>query len=335
MSKNKNALIRYHALDACFRNSGRNYSLEDLLESVNHALLEQNPTGNGIKKRQLFEDIKFMESEQGWEIPLQRMKEGKTVFYRYSSFDFSIKNQPLNEWEAEKIKSALLLLSRFKGMPQFDWVDEILMQLQQSFRLENKSQEVISFDANEYLKNIHLFGEFYSAIVYQKVLEIEYQAFKNSESKKFEFHPYYLKQYNNRWFIIGLYPKYENYTHFALDRIVSIKEIASNYISTNTDFETYFEDVIGVSKPKNSEVSKVILRVIPALKPYIITKPLHGSQKKFKENESGFYFSLELFINFELENLILSYGETMEVIEPESLRLKIKDRIEKNRELYK
>lgn len=334
MSITKNALIRYHALDRCFSNFNRKFSNEDLLEVCNNSLFEFNFSSEGIKKRQLFEDIKFMESEQGWSIPLQRNKEGRTVYYRYETKDFSINNQPINDFEAEKLKSALLVLSRFKGMPQFEWVNELILKLQQAFDLDSSKKEIISFDANEYLKNIHLIGDLFNAIVYQKVLRLEYQKFENEQSKTFEFHPYYLKQYNNRWFIIGRFPKYENLTHFALDRIVNFEEINTIYIPTSIDFNEYFEDVIGISKPKNAPVEKVILLATPTLKPYITTKPLHGSQKKISEDEKGFLFSIEVYINFELENLLLSYGETLKIIAPESLQATIKNRLIKNLENY-
>lgn len=334
MSITKNALIRYRALDKCFSNFGRKFSNEDLLEACNNALYEYNFTSDGIKKRQLFEDIKFMESEQGWEIPLERNKEGRVVYYRYQTKDFSINNQPINDFEVEKLKSALMVLSRFKGMPQFEWVNALILKLQQAFDLDSTKKEVICFDANEYLKNIHLIGDLFNAIVYEKVLELEYQKFDNETSKTFEFHPYYLKQYNNRWFIIGRFPKYENLTHFALDRIVQFTEIGAKYIPTNIDFNEYFEDLIGISKPKDAKLQKIIMLATPNLKPYITTKPLHGSQKRISEDDNGYLFSIEVFINFELENMLLSYGETLKIMEPQSLQETIKSRLLKNLENY-
>jgi len=66
MATNKNASIRYNVLDKCFRNPGRKYYIENLVNACNDALLEFSGNPDGIKKRQIFEDIKFMESVQGW-----------------------------------------------------------------------------------------------------------------------------------------------------------------------------------------------------------------------------------------------------------------------------
>ena len=63
-----------------------------------------------------------MESDQGWSIPLERFQFGKKVYYRYSDLSFSIKNQLINENEVSQLQETLLLLSKFKGMPQFEWI---------------------------------------------------------------------------------------------------------------------------------------------------------------------------------------------------------------------
>ncbi len=70
MSTNKNAAIRYQALDKCFRDRRHRYYIDDLINACDEALIYYNGTG-GVSRRQIFEDIKFMESETGWSIPLE------------------------------------------------------------------------------------------------------------------------------------------------------------------------------------------------------------------------------------------------------------------------
>lgn len=110
MSTNKNAIIRYQALDKCFRNPGRKYFIGDLIEACRNALYEFDGTDTGIQVRQLYDDLIFMESPQGWEIPLERLKDGRKTYYRYSDMSFSINNQPLNESEQMQLKETLLTL---------------------------------------------------------------------------------------------------------------------------------------------------------------------------------------------------------------------------------
>ncbi|MCX7987040.1 MAG: WYL domain-containing protein, partial [Bacteroidales bacterium] len=134
MPVNKNALIRYLALDACFRNTGRNYDIDDLVEACNNAL-DEFAQIKGVSKRQIYDDIRFMESSQGWSIPLERIKEGKKTYYRYSDTRFSINNFPLRPDELLKVKAAIEVLTRFVGLPQFEWVYEILPILNHKLKI--------------------------------------------------------------------------------------------------------------------------------------------------------------------------------------------------------
>jgi predicted DNA-binding transcriptional regulator YafY len=328
MPTNKHATIRYHALDQCFANFGRKYFINDLIDACNNALYEFNGLSDGIKRRQIFDDIRFMESEQGWTIPLVRHSEGKRVYYRYFDKNYSIKKQAINESEANQLKETLSILHRFKGMPHFEWIDEILVRLASSFNLNKTTNpSIVGFEQNQYLKGLDFFGALFNAILYKKSLNIDYQSFNKAEPVLMEIHPYYLKQYNNRWFLIGLNPHYQKLSNIALDRILHFVESNTPYISNeNIDFEAYFEDAIGVSVD-GREIERVILKIARQTWPYIETKPIHGSQKVLERNENEVMIELHLKINFELETLLLSRGEAIEVISPEYLRNRIKERV--------
>ena len=79
MATNKNALIRYKVLDKCFRNPGKRYYINDLIEECEIVLLDIDPGSNGISRRQIFEDIAFMESKEGWSIELDKLRDGMST----------------------------------------------------------------------------------------------------------------------------------------------------------------------------------------------------------------------------------------------------------------
>ena len=328
MSSNKNATIRYQALDRCLRNPGKRYSIDDLVDACNEALSDVDPASSGVKKRQVYEDIKFMQDSRGFDAPIESFKDGRNGYYRYSDSNYSINSQPLNEMEAQQLKESLLTLSRFKGLPQFEWMEELSARLEHTFKLKT-DQKVISFEENQFLTGREFISTFYNAIVNQKVLKIVYQSFKQEESFVLEFQPYHLKQYNNRWFVFGIVTGNTNITNLPLDRIFSIDENKNKYIPNDSiDFEEYFEDVIGVSVPNDGKPQKVMLKIDHDLWPYIKTKPLHGSQKVKQETNEFTLIQLEVHLNYELESLILSRGEAIEVMEPIELREKVKKRIQ-------
>lgn len=334
MPVNKNALLRYQTLDKCFRNPGRMYFWEDLLEECNDALMEFDPANNGISRRQLFEDIKFMESEQGWSIPLERIRYGKKAYYRYSDSTFSINNQPLNESEAAQIKSALQILSRFTGTPQFEWIHEMIPLLESKFGLINHKNEVISFESNIDLKGIHFLMPLFNAIFNERVLSIKYKDFKSIEPYEITFHPYYLKQYNNRWFTFGLNAANEvKNWNLALDRIVSLTETTEKYEKSEIEWEEYFYDLVGVTRPEGIRIQEVTLKFTPEVAPYIITKPIHPSQRH-KNDSTGLKVRINVIPNYELERLVLSFGEQVKVIAPSTFKTRISKLLKSAARLY-
>lgn len=94
MATNKNASIRYRALDKCFRDYRHRYFIDDLIDKCEEELESFNFTAN-VSRRQIFDDIRFMESEAGRSIPLVRIKDGRKPYYRYSDPNFTINEQPL------------------------------------------------------------------------------------------------------------------------------------------------------------------------------------------------------------------------------------------------
>lgn len=336
MATNKHAIIRYQTLDKCFRNPGRKYYIDDLIEACSNSIYEYSGSNVGVQKRQIFEDIKFMESSQGYNAPLERCRDGHRVYFRYEDRSFSINNQLLNETEEIQLKEALLTLSRFKGMPQFEWIEEITARLDSELGLSGLHEKIIEFDQNSYLKGLEFITPIYNAILYKKVLEISYKSFKQDNALSIIFHSYFLKQYNNRWYVFGLNDESGYIMNLALDRMTIVKEIKRKFVPNETiDFNEYFEDIVGVTIDNDPAVQKVSLRIINALYPYIKTKPIHGSQKEKEKSDTHTIITLDLIPNYELESLILAYGEGMELMEPKSLRDKIKKRVSLLEKNYK
>lgn len=325
MATNKHATIRYHALDRCFSNHARRFFIEDLINACNEAIYEFAGIEDGVKRRQIFDDISFMESEQGWSIPLERHKEGRKVFYRYSDKSFSIKNQGLNQSEAEQLKDTLSILSRFKGLPQFDWVEEMQIRLEDTFKLKGEVVTAIGFEQNPYLKGINYFTDLFNAIQNQTCLLVNYKGYRQSEPVDIEIHPWYLKQFNNRWFLFGLNENHQSITNMAIDRINSISESKTKYkLNHEINFDEFFEDVVGVTVKENAKTEKVVIKASLDIWPYIESKPLHGSQKLKLKTDTDVIIELELIINYELMALLFSYMDSIEIIEPISLREKFK-----------
>jgi len=326
MAINRNAFLRYKVLDQCFRNNGRRYYIEDLLNEVNDALSDDNPYSSGIQLRQLREDLRFMKSEAGFNAPIEAIRDGKKAYYVYYDKDFSINNSPLNDTEIGQLKNAISLLRKFEGRQEFEFLNELGPILNDRIGKIDHSKPIIGFDSNlDYVGNHHI-PDLFNAILNKRVLELVYKPFKG-DSYVVTCHPYYLKQYNNRWFLFGRNEQNEhNQWNFPLDRIESIKELDKQYLTDSTDWEDYFFDIIGVTRTLN-ELQEVVLEFGSNQVPYVQTKPLHPSQK-IKIQETGeMLVTIKVIPNFELEALILSFGDNIKVVSPESIKLKLFERL--------
>ena len=193
------------------------------------------------------------------------------------------------------------------------------------------------------LTNIDLLPVFYKAIANQQVLRFSYHPF-GQESFTLTFHPQYLKEYNGRWFVFGEADRepYHAY-NVPLDRIAGVVCVIDDveYIhATKGFYQEYFKNIIGVTHEKGAKVEEVIIRTKSEYQHGLLqTKPLHHSQKEilpFGEHEGQWYGEVSLTIepNRELRGRILQYGEGLEVLEPQSLRVQIISIVEKQALIY-
>lgn len=314
MATNKHAIIRYRTLDKCFSNRFRQYFIEDLIEACADAITEYTGEATTISRRQIYDDITFMKSDAGYAAPIESYRDGRRTFHRYSEKDFSIDNRPLNRDEEEQLANALEVLSRVKGLPGFQWMQNYEAHLRST--LEENEQPIISFQDNEYAMGKDHLQDLYNFIKNKQVLNITYQGFSMDAPEVYEIHPYHLKQYNNRWYLFGWYPEIGGIFNFPLDRIRSFEPKQVEYRLCDVDFNEYFDDIVGVTNKSGTEVSQIVLKATnPTVLPFIRSKPLHGSQR-MKDD----IIRLEVKINYELKSLIRSFGNQLEVLEPEELR---------------
>ena len=332
MPTNKGALIRRQVLDGCL-SSNRNYTLLDLMAQCNIVLRE-----HGFKEVSSENTIRTDLREIKRQYPgaeVVSMRKGRNILYRYKNKDFSIYKKPLTDTEILGLTQALSTLSRFDGMPGFEWLDKLIERLKPSLNIDMTLGHIVGFDENLDYSGRDFFSVLLQAIVAKQVLLIRYFSYKKQQEKPIIIHPYYLRQYNNRWFLFGLNDDSKRIDNLAFDRIQEITPIIKTYIPNDTlDFFEFFDDMIGVSRKLEDTPEEVHLFVSNQQLPYILSKPLHGTQRIIEKNESGAIISIKVILNFELEQTILSFGENIKVLYPEYLVRKIADRIKAMCALY-
>ncbi|AMA48290.1 MULTISPECIES: helix-turn-helix transcriptional regulator [Flavobacterium] len=330
MAQNKNALIRYKTIDKCLQNKYRTWTLEDLIEACSQALYEYEGKENPVSKRTIQLDIQMMRSEKlGYNAPIEVYDK---KYYRYADEDFSITNIPLTENDINVLTETVSMLKQFKDFSLFNDVSDILQRLEDKIYAEKThTQPIIHFDKNENLKGLYFLDEIYQAILKKVVLIITYKSFKSREAQTFIFHPFILKEFNNRWFVIGKKKNNQPISNLALDRIIKIDyDFKVPYLSNSFDADMYYKNIVGVTMNEGIQTRVIQLWIDAYNAPYVMTKPIHNTQRLIQQNEDGsIIINLFLKENFELERIILGFGSSIIVLKPESLRKKIKFILEK------
>ncbi len=321
MSLNKNALIRYKTIDKCLQNQYRTWTLEDLIAVVSDALYEYEGKENPVSKRTIQSDIQMMRSEKlGYNAPIMVYDK---KFYKYEVEGFTITDIPLTETDMNVLTETVSMLKQFKDFSLFKDVSDILQRLEDKIYAEkSNSKPVIHLDKNENLKGLHFLDEIYQAIIKKVVLVITYKSFNSREEKQFSFHPFILKEFNNRWFLIGRIKKSQPIRNLALDRIIQIDyDFNLPHLEDDFNADTYYKNVVGVTLNTGLQPRKIELWIDAINAPYVITKPLHNTQRLIKTNEDGsVIIHLLLIENYELERLLLGFGSGLEVLSPERMR---------------
>lgn len=279
-----------------------------------------------VSKRQIYDDIAYM--KEHYNAPIVSVKAGGQTFYEYSDKSFTIDKRPITERELQQIKELLLMLSHFNDIPQFNLVKTLITNINNEYseykeEFANPTQCVISLDKNEYVFGTEHIPNIYEAIVNKIPLRINYQTFHKGD-RTWIIHPYFLKQYNNRWYLIGMSDdEHNNIVHVGLDRIIDLVSVNIPFKENDTihNIDDYFENIVGVTIPPERKIEHVVLKFSPHRFPYVKAKPIHWSQK-YVNSEEGI-ISLDLIRNRELESIILNFGKDVEVIEPLGFRNEI------------
>lgn len=350
MPVNKNAMTRYQVLDELLSNRYHDYTIDDMTRIVNERLDEMGISP--VTRRCIEMDIHYLEYDGPYmaeikriRVPVYNPQKRKTVMMKglkYVDPSYSIFKKEMSSDEKYLLSQALDLLGQFDGLPTF----EALQQFKEGLRVGDHRQ-IVSFTKNP-LENSSLFGELFIAISQKQVIRVHYHKFGEEDvDLTADLHPYFLKEYNRRWYIFGQLVEEDMMICFALDRMNGFDPLpGKQYKEFEGDINDWFEDIIGVTRYVGKPVEHVVFWVSDKSKSYVATKPMHESQKVFRGEkdaamrskypmlEGGMFFSVDCMENYELYSELLSFGAELVVLEPVGVREELRRRVEKMMEVY-
>ncbi|MGV3540582.1 MAG: WYL domain-containing protein [Rufibacter sp.] len=334
MPVNRNALIRFRTIDNCLRNCYRQWTLEDLIEACSEALYEYEGIDKGVSRRTVQMDLQLMRSDKlGYNAPIVVVDK---KYYAYEDPDYSITNIPLTDQDLGKLTEVVEILRQFKGFTHFNELNGMVQKLEDRiYTAKTKQAPIIDLEKNEHLKGLEHLDVLYQAILKKQAITLTYQSFRARDASAFHFHPYFLKEFRNRWFLVGVKKQSQPVLTLALDRIITVEEAPITYVENkDLDVSSYFKDVIGVTVNPAEEPQTVELYFNADNAPYVLTKPLHHSQKLLERTSNGIIVQLQVQLNFELEREILGFGDCVKVLKPEHLKRRIQMKMMNAVELY-
>ncbi len=323
MPKNKDALIRFRIINNCLL-KGKLCTKEEIIQQIEATL------GTEISTRTFAEDIKNMREDEalGYLAPIVFDKINKG--YHYSDKNYSIDNIPLNADEIEALSFAASLLDQYKRIEIFEKftgaVDKIVDLVKIRRKMEsNQVEQFVEFESAPLIVGSNHIEPLANAIRQKKVLKIHYQSFSSEQAKNYTIHPFYLKEYRNRWYLIGLEEEKQAIITLGLERMIEIHELHNlNFTSKTFNPKQYFGNSIGISVSNDNTIpEEITIQYTNPLHLYIKTQPIHSSQTLVSEAENTCVMKYSLCPNYELKSMLLSFGKNCKVLKPESLQKEI------------
>lgn len=271
-------------------------SVEKLIELYNDQYY-RGDFSKPISKRTFHRDLAEMKELFGFEIKFDKVKKGYKI-------------------EIDIDPNKALLIDSYRYIHTF-----------QSFK------DISKFIASEAKKT----GSEHLLMVLEAVqncrkLRFNYQKYVSDGVETKTIFPYFIKQYKSRWYVIGLDKKDNKTKTFALERMSHVQHTyeGSALYDVPKAFspENYFLNNFGIFRIENLPVEEVILSFKPLKGKFIKSNPLHHSQTELIEDENEYRIKLRLQLTHDFTMEILSHGDEVRVISPESLINDIRSKME-------
>jgi len=294
-----------------------------------------------ISLSQIEKDLESMrtDSRLGFNAPIRYNRLNKGYYYEDEDYEFM--NLPVSYDDVESLDMISALLQQLGSVElvrKFESILQKLMEYRNISRLGDAKEinKIIFLEQAVFDDGIQWLEPLTKAILNKVVIEFEYQKFLSDTIKVHEVEPLLLKEFRNRWYLLGLHCKTKSLLLFGLERLTNLKLIEGKHFKRPGGFDhvDYFKHYYGITI-KDGKPEKIVLSFTPRQGMYIKTQPLHESQRILKDDKNELRIELYLVPNFDLFMQILSYGAEAKVLKPEGLVKWVKEEVEKTALIYK
>ncbi len=354
---NKNQLIRYLSIDEMLRNRQKNFPTKAAIIAIIEERTDKEYSASSLEKDlramrdDFFAPIEFNNVERGYFYGTKtKGKDKKAIYeldleYRFLSISLS-KNDVFALNLAESVLQGFKDVGILSGFS--DAVDKVMdaVEIRKQLGNDQKKNAIVQLSTPTYTKGRELLSDLVRAINEGKQVNFIYNKFANQANLPAEkqendllrvAHPYLLKEFKGRWYMIAYTDARKTIQTFGLDRMSDLLISQKSAIPPekhNFSPENYYENCFGVTRKADERIEKIILSFNTFRGNYIKTQPIHHSQQELINDAQEYRISLDLMINFDLIMEILSYGDDVKVLEPTRLIEKMKEILQKTLSKY-
>ena len=326
MATNRQAFLRIRIIDKAIRNPQKPFPNKEVLRQNCEEELYGSGTGKKICESTIEKDIFVMRMEHDAPIKYDRINKG----YYYSDKNYSMEDIPLTESDISAIKNATNILRQFKNNPLFTHfqyaIEKIIDRVSLSdVKGSSFNDNILQFEHLPTIRGNEFLEPILSAVKNRNSIQFSYHKYKDEEKSIRRINPYLLKEYRNRWYVIGKSEIKNRIVTFGLDRIEGLITLDSNFsIDSNFNSDIYFKYTFGITTyeafPEN-----VVIKVNELLSKYLISQPLHHTQEVIDKQDGTMTLSYFLLPSYELKMQLLGFGSDVTIIQPQSLIEDIKE----------
>jgi len=333
MTVHNKAQLRYKILDKCLRDSNKDYTLKDLLDTVN-LMLQRTAHPHRISERQLYSDMAYLRSESGYGAVIETYRvprvdpDGRTRFYaayRYKDPKYSIDKIPLTHQQMRYVQTFISSFDASINSDVAPWAKKTVAKMIDWIG-NFDAKPIFRYENNEYQGGVRLrevydyFRIFLEAIDCRKSVCIVYKNFE--EVQTCIIHPFYLKQFMHRWHVMGVTSdKPDKVVAIPLEKIQSTSDCNAPFIPYAFNPDEYFDDFIGVNDPGGEPVD-IHLHFFGWGAYYLFNNPIHASQRsKWIEVDGQMVLDVHIVVkvNLELRYTLSKFIDCMRVLSPQEI----------------
>lgn len=198
---------------------------------------------------------------------------------------------------------------------------------QESLKESKETLNYIDFEHEGNVSGIEFLQDVLMAIRNHQRIRFKHESYQSGKSKKYQLKPYLIKEYQGRWYVVGIVVGMDEIRTFGLDRLSELEILTKTFVpDADLNLKERFADVVGLVYT-GIEVEKVVIAVQKSQVPYLKSAPLHSSQKFIKDEDGKDLIELRLKPNYEFVQRVFMQMDTVRVIEPEWLVKEVKERI--------